>query len=106
MSTSCKFFQAVKDKCAGVFRSCLTVRCAFTRNLKKMPSPSQTPPGHAGFAAGISGRSGVVGQREDRSVPPEASPALIGQQEILLFGLSRLKILHLMNGSHIFSQEM
>lgn len=81
MSTSCKFFQAVKDKCAGGFRSCLTVRCAFTRNLKKMPSPSQTPPGQAGFAAGISGRSGVVGQREDRSVPPEASPALIGQQQ-------------------------
>lgn len=36
-----------------------------------------------------------VGQRQDHSVPPGASPALIGQQQTLLFWLSRLS-----NASH------
>lgn len=39
---------------------------------------------------GLFGASGRTKRREDHSVPPEASPALIGQQQTLLFWLSRL----------------
>lgn len=44
---------------------------------------------------GLFGASGRTKRREDHSVPPEASPALIGQQQPLLFCLSRLN-----NASH------
>lgn len=46
-------------------------------------------------------------RRKDHSVPPEASPVLIGQQEILLFWLSRVKSVttHLMNDCQIFSAQ-